>query len=416
MRFHALFGAGILGGMMKHFKKYAFVQKILDAIDAAPSMNYFLKQLPGIIQQNLPLKQVILFYKNETGNMFSPYSCEIDPADITPLDEQSNTIRSFVKHKRSIFLEDRDDIYREIFDKDSNRLLERFDLNLVVPLYCRYYYKGLLVCRVDSRKRQIVEEAQQLVRAAAHIFIPIIETERLEVANDRNYYRLFKFDRLVLLGEMVASIAHELKTPMSTILLEIREINDMMGNNKEIDHSYNKIKKEIQRVNQFIRSLLSFSRFEETFIEEIDLDEFIRKSLKDIPRKRIPEKLNIKTSLESKQNVSFDRNRLRQVFLNIIFNAFDAAGPGGEITIKTYSEHEETVKDTRHYIAIHDNGPGIPGDIKEKILEPFFTTKKDGIGLGLYISYGIMQTLKGDLEIESSNNNGTTVYIVMPGD
>ena len=103
------------------------------------------------------------------------------------------------------------------------------------------------------------------------------------------------------------------------------------------------------------------------------------------------------------------------VFLNVIFNALDATGKGGTITIKTYSEYKETIKDIKKIISIRDNGPGIPQEIKERVLEPFFTTKKEGTGLGLYISYGIMKSLKGDLEIES-NENGTTVFIILPGE
>ena len=400
---------------MKQLKSYEFIQAISDAVENAPSMSTFLKQLPGIIQEYLPLKRTVIFYKSETGNHYNPYSEDFENSRITPLDENSNIIRSFVNHRRVILLDEKENIYQEIFNKNSDHILDRYDLNLVVPLYCRRYNRGLMLSRLDPKKKGLLKELEQVLHTAADIFIPIIETERLEVENDRNYYRLFKFDRLVLLGEMVASIAHELKTPMSTVLLEVQEMHDMLTDQKGLDQTCKKIKKEINRVNQFIRSLLSFSKFKEISNEELALNEFVKKTLKDIPRKRIPPNLKIVTQLQNNPVVYTDRNRLHQVFLNILFNAFDAAGPRGEITIKTYTEHKETDKDMKHYIAIRDNGPGISDEIKEKILEPFFTTKKEGTGLGLYISYGIMRSLKGDLEIESSAN-GTAVYIVLPGE
>jgi signal transduction histidine kinase len=391
------------------------MRNISGTIADVPTMNRFLKQLPGIIQRYLPLKRAIIFYKNDTGSNFAPYSQDIEVDPLPSLDEKSNIIRSFVNRKGAVLVDGGDNIYREIFNKNTGDLLEHYGLNLLVPLYCRHYYRGLLVCFLDPKKKHLIGDIQRLITDAAHIFIPVIETERLEVENDRNYYRLFKFDRLVLLGEMVAAIAHELKTPMATVMLEVQEMSDVYARHKGLGRACKKIKNEIQRINQFIRSLLSFSKFEEISMETVALNDFVPKTLTEIPGKRIPERLDISTHLEDNHLVSTDKNRLRQVFFNLIFNAFDAAGPGGEITVKTYTEFKEADQDSRHIIAIRDNGPGIPDDIKEKVLEPFFTTKSQGTGLGLYISYGIMRSLQGDLEIESSSN-GTTVYMILPGD
>jgi two-component system, NtrC family, sensor kinase len=400
---------------MKLLKKYDFLKVISDLIVDVPTMNNFLRQLPGIIQRYIPVKRVIVFYRNDTGTHFNPYSMDIDAAEIPVLEEKSDIIRSFLNHKNAIYLEEDQHIYKDIFNKNSQHLLEKYDLNLIVPLYCRHYYRGMLVCHLEPKKKKMLEEVDRLIKSAALTFIPVIETERLEVENDRNYYRLFKFDRLVLLGEMVAAIAHELKTPMSTVLLEVQELCDQFKNDGNPGKSCSKIRNEIRRVNQFIRSLLSFSKFEEIMTVEINLEQFITKTLGEIPKKRLPPGMKIEKSMEKKQILTTDCNRLRQVFFNVLFNAFDAVGENGTVTINAYSKIGETGKDVRHIIAIKDNGPGIPDDIKEKILEPFFTTKSEGTGLGLYISYGIMRSLNGDLEIES-NSNGTTVYIILPGD
>jgi signal transduction histidine kinase len=113
--------------------------------------------------------------------------------------------------------------------------------------------------------------------------------------------------------------------------------------------------------------------------------------------------------------VESDGNRLKQVFINVFFNALEALKgiENSEIIIRIYSEYNDLPKNIRHIIAITDNGPGIPAAIKEKVLQPFFTTKKEGTGLGLYISYSIMKTLKGDLEIHSSGQ-GTRVNLILP--
>ncbi|MCP5053265.1 MAG: hypothetical protein GY940_39230 [bacterium] len=399
------------------FKSYEFMQAISGAIDATPSMIDFLNQLPGIIEKYLPVKQTVVFYRGDNGKQFQPYPGELGDSPIAPLDEQSDIIRGFVTHQRAVPLDSKEDVYYEIFNRNSHRLLDRFHMNLLLPLHCRGLYRGLMVCRMDLKKKGSLKEVEEIVRTASHIFIPIIETERLAVENDRNYYRLFKFDRLVLLGEMVAAIAHELRTPMNTILLEIQEMNDRLKEKgqKDMTATCQKIKGEIQRVNQFIRSLLNFSRFKEMAMENLALNDFVRQSLAEVPKRRIPVNLEMDAKLECTSIIPIDRNRLRQVFFNILFNAFDAAGENGKVTIRAYSEAGKTDKKTRYFISIHDNGPGIPDEIKERILEPFFTTKEDGTGLGMYISQGIMNNMKGTLEINNSGE-GTTVNIILPGD
>ena len=100
--------------------------------------------------------------------------------------------------------------------------------------------------------------------------------------------------------------------------------------------------------------------------------------------------------------------------LNILFNAFDAAGPNGEVTLKAYKEPRKINLTEKVIISIEDNGPGIKKEIKEKIFEPFFTTKENGTGLGLYISHGIMNSLNGDLDVHNSDK-GTIVRLILEG-
>jgi signal transduction histidine kinase len=399
-------------------KKYEFLQTVSDCISKTPSAEDFLHEFPALVQKFLPITSVVVFYRNESGKRFLPFPDHVDGHEVPFLDEHSDMVRGFIAHRNAMLLDVHESIYSEIFNKNTDGLLNRAQMNLIVPLHCRRYYRGLLVCRIDPRKKSILKEIEEMIKAAAHLFIPTIETERMELENDRNYYRLFKFDRLVLLGEMVASIAHELKTPMSTVLLEVQEMDDILEEqgNHSMNRSCQKIATEIQRIDQFIRSLLNFSKFNEMAIENLSLNEFVKQAMAEVPRKRQPEGLTLESKLEDKQSIKIDRNRLRQVFFNILFNAFDAAGSGGEITIQTYRQHvtDKNRKIEQHVIAIKDNGPGIPDEYRENVLTPFFTTKEDGTGLGLYISQEIMKNLDGELKLES-NDKGTSVYLILPG-
>jgi len=395
-----------------------FTANLLEALttglSASPSTEAFLNHLPRLLMRHLPLKSLILFYREGSGNRFTAFGKPTDLQGLSFLPEDSNLITCFTHRTNPLPLNSRADMYRTLFNQDTNGMIERLGINLVFPLHFQGYHRGLVAAKAERKCLHSPAAVAKALDRCAAIIIPSIEMERLELENDRNYYRLFKFDRLVLLGQMAASIAHELKTPMSTVLLEIQELQDGELNSTEAALSFRKVRTELIRLNELIESLLSFSRFRPVQQEDVFLAELVQSTLKGLPRKRIPRGLEINTCLQDSLVSRTDRNRIHQVLLNVLFNAFDAAGPGGQISIRTYSEFKEMKKDARHIISVCDNGPGIPQKLKKHVLEPFFTTKENGTGLGLYISYGIMTSLKGDLEIQSSEK-GTSVFLILPG-
>lgn len=380
----------------------------------SPAIESFLYQLPELLMRHLPLKPLIVFYRDGDGNRFSAYGGTQEIGQVPNLADDSNLIACFKHRTNPLVINGRSDMYRVLFNRDTNGLIDNFGINLMLPIHFHGYHRGVVAARMERKCRLSPASMARTLDQCAAVIIPAVEMERLELENDRNYYRLFKFDRLVLLGQMAAAIAHELKTPMSTVLLELQELQDGELDSTESTRSFGKIRSEMIRLNELIESLLSFSRFRPMQMEAVDLKKLVESTLESLPCKRIPAGTRIHTQFEKSLVSHADRNRLHQVLLNILFNAFDAAGPGGEIQIRTYAECAEMKRDKRHIIAVSDNGPGIPQKHKNHVLEPFFTTKTNGTGLGLYISYGIMTSLKGDLEIQSSKK-GTTVLLVLPG-
>jgi len=399
--------------MIKPKLETEFIESISEAMNTPHTTDDLLCRLPSLIEKTLPFKRTVLYYRARVGNVFTPYTIKLDHDGLPVLSEECNIVESLNHRHDPIFLDEKNNLHRDLFNRDTGHFLDTFDLNLVIPLRSHNYFRGMLITWLNPKKKKFIPSAARLLNIAANIFIPSIEIKRMELSNDQNYYKLFKFDRLVLLGEMVASISHELKTPLSTIMLEIQEMNDCMYNREEMENSYRKISSEIHKINKFVQSLLSFSRFQKISMESVQLKEFIEKTLEDIPKKKFPPDLKIVTDIDNNLTTMTDKSRLQQVFFNVLFNAVDALNINGNIIIKTYKEYKDISKNDRIIISINDNGPGIPNEIKEKVFEPFFTTKKEGTGLGLYISYGIMKSLKGDLEIQS-NETGTTVLIILP--
>ncbi len=130
---------------------------------------------------------------------------------------------------------------------------------------------------------------------------------------------------------------------------------------------------------------------------------------------KIPANITVTKKLDDDLDIESDSEQLRQVLVNVLFNAAEAIGTkAGEITIFTNVSGRDRLPSKEMFnIAVKDNGPGIPDDFKEKLFQPFQTTKEEGTGLGLYTCYGLMKSLGGGIKIKSTNK-GTEVILSLP--
>jgi len=383
---------------------------IADAITNAGSARQFLSRFPAELEKLLGVKNTVIYYRDEATHRYLPQTASAEAGSLIPLESESELIASFSQRHDALFLEERDSIYSQLITSTLHSLPGLGNVNLVIPLHCGRSLRGLLLTRIpgDRKKAAAIVAA---VRVACQMLVPVIEVQHLNLVNDQNYYRLFRFDHLVQIGQMVAEITHELRTPLNTALLEFAEIVDQLDEDSELRQSYRKIQGEIVRVNGLIDSLLNFSRFREITLEPVDLDAFVKTAVNNIPRKRFPAHCQIRLEPAEKLIVTTDANRLLQVFLNVVSNAFEAAGENGVITIAVGRDNNAAA--SRCFIVIQDNGPGIADEIRSQIAQPFFTTKPQGTGLGLFNSVNIIKSLNGDLEIHSTPQ-GTRVRLLLP--
>jgi two-component system sensor histidine kinase AtoS len=222
-------------------------------------------------------------------------------------------------------------------------------------------------------------------------------------------------DRLAMVGELAASAAHEIKNPLagiSTFLKYFTELKDFKK--KDIIDELKIMKDSVQRIDEIVKSLLSFSRFKKKEISNTSLSNVIESSLHSIALK-IPAHIKIIKKMVEALMVETDAQQMQQVIVNILFNAVDAIGKKeGEIVIATYVTGRDQLPSKEMFnISIKDNGPGIEESFKEKLFQPFQTTREEGTGLGLYTCYGLMKSLGGSIEINSSQL-GTEVLLSLP--
>ncbi|MDF1592648.1 MAG: ATP-binding protein [Desulfurivibrionaceae bacterium] len=226
--------------------------------------------------------------------------------------------------------------------------------------------------------------------------------------------------KLASIGRLAAGVAHEINNPLAIINEKTGLMKDLLQQANDFPYrekflaQLDSLENAVSRSRVITHRLLSFARRMEVKLERIALPEVIEEVLGFLDKGAAYRNITIEKFFHPNlPAIQSDRGQLQQIFLNIINNAIDAVGEGGEISISV----QETARGTLQ-VDISDNGPGIAPEIAKNIFEPFFTTKKgkdqQGTGLGLSISYGIVKKLGGDITVNSEPGVGTTFSILFP--
>ena len=227
--------------------------------------------------------------------------------------------------------------------------------------------------------------------------------------------QLLQSEKLATMGELAASIAHELNNPLATISLRIESLREKTPEDSTDQRELEIIEQEVERMSKLIANLLQFSRRSRPQISTVDVCEEIEKTFELIYYHLRKHNISIMRQFaRDVPQIHADRQQLRQVFLNLFNNAVDAMPRGGMLTIIVAVNAEG--KKIR--IEIADTGTGIPPEILSKVTEPFYTTKLEGkgTGLGLAICRRIVQGHQGTIEITSdaTPGKGTRVCLTLP--
>jgi signal transduction histidine kinase len=218
------------------------------------------------------------------------------------------------------------------------------------------------------------------------------------------------------MGELAASIAHELNNPLATVALRVESAMDELPENDPKRHALEVISKEVERMATLVGNLLQFSRRGHAEISTLDLREELTNSLEFIEHYLRSHNIVVVHDFAPQLPiVHADRQQLRQVFLNLITNASDAMPNGGKLTLRVFSGVLDE-GGTAVVIEFIDNGTGVQAGDLPKLWDPFFTTKPEGkgTGLGLAICRRTVEQHRGTIEIVTGPGKGTTVRITLP--
>ena len=219
--------------------------------------------------------------------------------------------------------------------------------------------------------------------------------------------QLQRSERLSAIGQMASGIAHEIRNPLGIIKTISQTINKDIKD-EELKEGLGIIEDEINRANKVIKELLDFAKPYRFNMEKIPVDSFLKELWSIANRMKEMKGIKVKLTTEEKVYIVGDLDKLKQAFINIILNGMQAMTNGGTLEIASRS-----IDDSWIVIDIKDEGRGISEEMLNKIFDPFFTTKETGAGLGLSITYRIIEEHGGKIQIKSIENSGTVVSVYL---
>ncbi len=227
--------------------------------------------------------------------------------------------------------------------------------------------------------------------------------------------QLSQADKLSSIGLLAAGVAHEINTPLAVISSYAQMLTKQMKGDARLTPLLERITQQTFRASEIANGLLNFSRTSTTEFRETDLNQVIRDTLTLVEHQMKTARIAVQTDLDEQlPRIHGNPGKLQQVFLNLLLNAKDAMPQGGELRVRTAANgHVEAI--------IADSGAGIAPEYLKRIYDPFFTTKtapkpgeRRGTGLGLSVSYGIIQEHAGKIHVESTVGAGTTFHLEFP--
>lgn len=319
---------------------------------------------------------------------------------ISVIDKDGNVTYSSPSHVKKLGTERI--CFENIHPDDASLVCERFSsmLQLKTPINCEYRYKlenGKWI-HLESKGMPFYTDGEN------HYFFNVTRdiTERKQ-----NEELLLKAEKLSVIGELAASIAHEIRNPLTSLKGFIQYLQPVISDNSVFT---NIMLAELDRINFIVSELLVLARPQNLHVKPIILHSIIDHVIKLLESEANLKNIKIVKKLaDMSVRINGEENQIKQVFINIMKNSLDAIEANGEIRIQT-----KRLNDHQVLIRFSDNGCGISKELLPRLGEPFYTTREKGTGLGLLVSNKIIKDHQGSIHITSEINKGTIVDITFP--
>jgi signal transduction histidine kinase len=256
------------------------------------------------------------------------------------------------------------------------------------------------------------DEIGELARSFNEMTAQLLQArERMEAAN----LKLIQAEKLASIGRMAATIAHEIRNPLTSVKLNVQKVAGDESPDPALREHLELSLEGIDQIERFVKELLNFTRVSELSLEKFPMEQVVEEALKVLQAALHQKGISVERRYgRGLPPVLIDGEKMRQVFLNILRNALEAQDDGGRISVSLDVVEGDGKRSVR--VRIEDEGPGIPEKDRENIFEPFFTTRPAGFGLGLAIARKIVEQHNGSIRVTPARGSGACFVIQIPGE
>jgi signal transduction histidine kinase len=242
---------------------------------------------------------------------------------------------------------------------------------------------------------------------SAIAFVILIRFDSYILTLTEVHEELRRKEKLAVIGQMAAAIGHEIRNPLSSLKGFTQLQQERYPNTNDF---YPIMIQEIDRINSIVNDLMTLGKPKEIKFSKANIEEIIAYTLSITQQQAERQGVSVETTMAGPlPPIDCDGKQLKQVFINLIKNAIESMPDGGKIKVRV-----KVIEGNKMYISIKDEGCGINGENLLNLGEPFYTTKKDGTGLGLMVTNQIVKDHKGHINFESNLMNGTKVMVFLP--
>ena len=293
---------------------------------------------------------------------------------------------------------------KEAWDEGIRMILD-------LPIFLGNDIVGLLRVFFDEPREFSREELNYIILIAERGAAVIQKAQLLETQQSRYDQLVLQTEKLSALGRLAAGVAHEINNPLAGILLYSTNLLKKSSKNGPFKEALEIIIQEALRCKTIIQDLLEFSRESEPKMVLANVNNVIERVLHILDNEFKLRHIQIDKHLSRQvPNIFLDENQIHQVFINLLLNAIQAIGEKGTVTVVSHlSTDRKRIK-----VEVSDTGCGIPLEEKSKIFEPFFSTKPKGTGLGLWVTYALIQKHRGELYVISEPGQGAQFIAEFP--
>jgi len=257
-----------------------------------------------------------------------------------------------------------------------------------------------------------VPDEVMALSSRVHSLIENVDQAQTEL--ERSQEHLLQSGKLAMVGKLAAGVAHSIRNPLTSVNFRLHSLKSSLEMSPSQQDDFQVISEEIRHIDSILRNFLEFSRPPKLKMQRISPSDVVDMAMV-LLRYRL-ESYGVEVKLirgRRLPEIWADPDQLKEVLANLLVNAVEVMVNGGIITIRE-EEHLVPPLGPAVVIRVSDNGPGIPESVRDKIFQPFFSTKEEGTGLGLSIATRIIEDHSGRLELETKQNEGATFIITLP--